>query len=487
MRSGTMTPPGRTSPKPARRSWRRPGGGTACRSISGTGTSWSARPARLARPRTFPEGAKRAAQRVLDEDSLYRDARAEIGRFLDATKPHDAFWESLRQDAERRAAVGAAIATIDLPAYRPLGAGRAGAAEDRTGDPGRRGALRLPPRPDAGRPRDRRPGARPARCARRLRPVRGTRCTSLPKPSWTRSGGASRCPATGDAERRSGTSAGSPNGTSWTRRCGTGWRPSWRRRPTARGRGWNSSQLAREMEALAREYEAVCAEAARQDVPRPLLPEWRGWEERARTFVDDATWALRDADLLEGWEGLTDLPARVGEEHERMAERIRLPAHEEARLDRMLEAETARLRDPDTGHEYEHDWWGQEPLAAGDRLKLAAWREGPGREAVVVWPGAEGGCARGDGVALEWAGSEGLGGVGRRPRARGLGRPAGRRGATSGCGKRRWRAGRRRNRPISRTIAETGSPWATACAGSRSPGPASRGRALRPGWAGRWR
>ena len=104
---------------------------------------------------------------------------------------------------------------------------------------------------------------------------------------------------------------------------------------------------------------------------------------------------------------MTDVPARVAEERERMAERIRLPAHEEARLDRMLEAETARLRDPDAGHAFEHDWWGQEPLAAGDRIKLAAWQDGPGREAVVVWPGAEGGRAKDGRVALEWVGAEG--------------------------------------------------------------------------------
>ena len=90
-----------------------------------------------------------------------------------------------------------------------------------------------------------------------------------------------------------------------------------------------------------------------------------------------------------------------------MGERIRLSAHEEARLDRMLEAETARLRDPDAAHVYEHEWWGREPLAAGDRLQLAEWQDGPGREAVVLWPGVDGGLARGARVALEWAGAEG--------------------------------------------------------------------------------
>ena len=123
--------------------------------------------------------------------------------------------------------------------------------------------------------------------------------------------------------------------------------------------------------------------------------------------MDGAAWALHDAGLLRGWEELTDLPARVAEGLERMGGLVQLSMHEEARLDAMLEAETARLRDPDAALEYEHGWWGQEPLAAGDRLQLAQWRDGPGREAVVLWPGADGGCAAGAMVALEWAGAEG--------------------------------------------------------------------------------
>ncbi|MDE0277080.1 MAG: hypothetical protein OYH76_14390, partial [Defluviicoccus sp.] len=351
-----------------------------------------------------PNGAKQAAERVLDEDGFFREARAEIGGFLDGAARHGAFWESLRQEADRRA--GAAIAMIDLPAYRPLAA--AELALRRTGQAILDDEARYGPhlhRMPEGRETVARALARLDthavcdRCSEALIELAQAELDAVGRGvALSRDGGCRK--AQQDVRRLA-------------RRDELD--EAMRDRLAAelaaqadRAGVWlELLQLAREMEALAREYEAVCAEAAGQDVPRPLLPEWRGWEERARTFVHDATWALRDADLLEGWEELTDLPARVGEELERVEERIRLPAHEEARLERMLEAETARLRDPDAGHEYEHDWWGQEPLAAGDRLELSQRRDGPGREAVVIWPGVEGGRARDAKVALEWAGAEG--------------------------------------------------------------------------------
>ena len=348
-----------------------------------------------------PDGAKRAAKRVLDEDRSCREERADIEAFRDGAKRHGEFWDALRAEAEWRD-----IPTIDLPAYRPLEPPERALRE--TGraildDMARYGPhlVRIPDGPEtvAGALDRLDEHALHDRCADALEELAGTERDAV-----GRGIGLSADAECRKARREVRRLAGED-----------GLDEAMRRRleaelaeQAARAAVWlELLKLAEEMDALAREREEIDEEAARQDVPRPLLAAWRDWEERARAFVENAAWALHDADLLRGWEGLTDLPARVGEERERMGGRVRLPAHEEARLDRMLEAETARLRDPDAAHVYEHGWWGQKPLAAGDRLQLSQWRDGPGREAVVVWPGVDGGRARGARVALEWAGAEG--------------------------------------------------------------------------------
>ena len=353
-----------------------------------------------------PDGAERAAKRVLDHDSACRGARADIETFLDGAARHGEFWDALRRGAERSAGPGGEIPTIDLPAYRPLEASERPLRE--TGqailrDEARYGPhlARIPDGPETVRQALGRLDAHALldRCAEVSETLARTERDAVGRGVALSVDAACR-----KARREARGLAGRDD-----------LEEAMRRRLEAqlaaqadRAAVWlELLLLAREMEARAREYEEACEEAARQDVPRPLVADWRDWEESARTFVHDAIWALHDSDLLRDWAGQTDLPHRVGEELERMEERIRLPVHEVARLDRMLEAETARLRDPDAAHEYGHDWWGQEPLAAGDRLELAKWRDEPGRQAVVVWPGADGGCAPGAMAALEWAGAVG--------------------------------------------------------------------------------
>ncbi|MCY4551949.1 MAG: relaxase domain-containing protein [Defluviicoccus sp.] len=353
-----------------------------------------------------PDGAALVAKRVLDDDRNCRDARAGIDRVLDGEKPHGEYWETLREEKRRRDAAGEAIPTIDLSAYRPLDAperelrktGRTIMDDEERHEPhlaripdGRETVARALARLDAHALLD--------RCAEVSETLGQAERDAVDRGIALSSDAACR-----NARREARGLAGRDDVEEETRDRLEAELAA----QADRAAVWlELLLLAREMEALAREYEDACEEAARQDVPRPLLPEWVDWVERAGRFVDDAAWALHDADLVDGWRELTDLPARIGEELERMEERVRLPAHEEARIDRMLEAETARLRDPEAGHEYGHGWWGQEPLAAGDRLELAAWRDGPGRQAVVIWPGADGGCASGAMVALEWAGAEG--------------------------------------------------------------------------------
>ena len=347
----------------------------------------------LAETPGVPDGAERAAKRVLDDDESCREARAHIDRFLDGAKTHGEFWETLRDEAQRRGAAGEAIPTIDLPAYRPLDAperalrktGRTIMDDEARYDPplaripdGRETVAGGLGRLDAHALLD--------RCAEVSETLGQAEQDAVDRGIALSSDAACR-----NARREARGLAGRDDVEEETRDR----LEAELAEQADRAAVWlDLLLLARETEALAHEYEEVSAEAARQDVPRPLLPEWGDWEERAGTFVEDAAWALHDADLVDGWRELTDLPARIGEELERMEERVRLPAHEEARLDRMLEAETARLRDPEAGHEYGHGWWG--PGTAGG-----------GR------PARTGGMAR---RARQASGGD-MAGRGRRPRA----------------------------------------------------------------------
>ena len=161
-------------------------------------------------------------------------------------------------------------------------------------------------------------------------------------------------------------------------------------------------RLFREMEELEREYGELEEHAARQEVPRTLLPESPAWQERNRTFEEDARWALYDEDLPRNWQSLTDAPERIVEGIERARERQRIPELEADQIAEMVATELARLRDPDAAHTFSRDWWGQEPLVAGDRIRARQWEGGPGREAVVRLPGQNGGCAPEDVLVLEW-------------------------------------------------------------------------------------
>ena len=192
----------------------------------------------LAQTPDVPVGAKRAAQLVLDEDRLWRGARAEIVEFLDGARPHGEFWETLQREAQRLAGGAEAIPAIDLPSYRPLTTVEQVLRETderswtrgRVTNPISRGSR------TAGRPSGRRSdGSTRTPCWTAAR----TRWKSLREPSGTRWAAASGCRPTRRAAARGAPPAASPSGTIWTRRCAIGWRPSWPNRPTARRYGWS--------------------------------------------------------------------------------------------------------------------------------------------------------------------------------------------------------------------------------------------------------
>ena len=164
----------------------------------------------------------------------------------------------------------------------------------------------------------------------------------------------------------------------------------------------------REIEHLFREAEALNAlylqledRAAREDVPRSLLPEWSALQERSRQFEDDARWVMDDR--IQDYRQLRPDAFQGIEEGLRLArERRIVPELEDGRIAAMVSAEMARLRDPGVAHAFDRPWKAAEPLLAGDRIRLQLKKDGPQLEAVVRQPGWTGGCSRHDMVELEW-------------------------------------------------------------------------------------
>ena len=159
-------------------------------------------------------------------------------------------------------------------------------------------------------------------------------------------------------------------------------------------------QLLRDMGALEEQYGELQERAAREEIPRSLLPEWQEWRENNRQFEEDARWTLYDDDLVENWQGHPDILDSIEEGSRRARERI--PERDTEQIAEMVATELVRLRDPNAEHAFSREWWSGEPLVAGDRLLLRHPPGGPTREAVVLGPGWSGGCASEDVLTLEW-------------------------------------------------------------------------------------
>ena len=160
--------------------------------------------------------------------------------------------------------------------------------------------------------------------------------------------------------------------------------------------------LFREAEALDTRYRQLEERAAREDVPRSMLTEWQALQERSHRFEKAAHWALID-DRIQDYRQIRPDTFQGIEEGLRLArERRRIPDLEDGRIAEMVGAELARLRDPGAGHAFTRSWAAQEPLLAGDRIRLQLTDDGPQPEAVVRQPGWTGGRTRHDMVELEW-------------------------------------------------------------------------------------
>ena len=160
--------------------------------------------------------------------------------------------------------------------------------------------------------------------------------------------------------------------------------------------------LFREAEALDTRYRQLVERAAREDVPRSMLTEWQALQERSHRFEKAAHWALMDDRIQDYRQRRPDTFQGIEEGLRLARERRDIPDLEDARIAAMVGAELARLRDPGVEHAFTRSWAAQEPLLAGDRIRLQLTDDGPQPEAVVRQPGWTGGRTRHDMVELEW-------------------------------------------------------------------------------------
>ena len=351
----------------------------------------------LAQRKGLPEGAAEAAKRVLDYDSSCKAVES----FFKGAEQHRERWDTLQKETGRRAQQNPDDSIVDLPDYSPLSESERGLREtgkailenEQTYGP----LLRRIPE---GRERI---GSSLNRLERHG--LLDEFVDTMGRLGETERSAVERSISSLDDNACRGATAAAER-LAKERELEEAARARLEAEldaQAARATQWlELLRLFREMEELEREYGELEEHAAHQEVPRTLLPESPAWQERNRTFEEDARWALYDEDLSRSWQSLTDAPERIGEGLERAPERQRIPELEADQIAEMVTTELARLRDPDAAHTFSRDWWGQEPLAAGDRIRVMQWEGGPGREAMVCWPGPGGGCSPHDVLALEW-------------------------------------------------------------------------------------
>ena len=97
-----------------------------------------------------------------------------------------------------------------------------------------------------------------------------------------------------------------------------------------------------------------------------------------------------------------DMLDRIEERLRLARERERIPALEDGRIADLVGAELARLRDPGAEHAFTEAWSGQEPLLAGERIRLRPSDDGRNSRRWCAGPDGPAGALPGDMVELEW-------------------------------------------------------------------------------------
>ncbi len=355
----------------------------------------------LAQREGLPRAAAQAAERVLDYDRECRKGRAAVEGFFEHATEHRKRWDALREETRRRAGQDPDVSIADLAGYRPLS--KFAREVRRTGERIRRSPKTYGPHLD--RVRD--GGERLASALELLERHR-------PLDRFVEVMGRLEATARGAVGREVLPFHDDAHGAAIAEAVRLAREPDLeeaaRRRlegaldeHAARAAEWlDIERLLREMEEIERDYRGLEEKAAREEVPMSLLAEWPGWREKNRRFAENARWVLQDDDLLEHRKCRPDVFHRVAEGLRRARDRERVPELEADRIAEIVGAELARLRDSDARHVFSREWWGGDPLVAGDRLRLRRWSDGPKSDSVVRHPGRSGGCAPEDVLELEW-------------------------------------------------------------------------------------
>ena len=341
------------------------------------------------------EGAERAAERVLEYDRRWRTVES----FFERAREHGERWDALQEETERRVRRDPEFSIVDLPEYGPLSEFARGVRETGTAIRDNEESYRH----QLDRARDGRKGFASAlkRLEGHVSLDRFVAVMDRLAETKRSAQGRSILPFQDDAYNEAIGEAKSLAQESELEDAA-------RRRLQAEldkyaclAEQWLViEQLLRDMGTLEEQYGELQERAAREEIPRTLLPEWPEWREQNRRFEEDARWTLYDDDLVENWQSYPDILDSIEEGFRRARERI--PERDTEQIAEMVATELARLRDPDAEHAFSREWWGGEPLVAGDRLLLRQPPGGPTREAVVLGPGWSGGCASEDVLTLEW-------------------------------------------------------------------------------------
>ena len=157
----------------------------------------------------------------------------------------------------------------------------------------------------------------------------------------------------------------------------------------------------RESEYLDQEFKNLEMLALAEDLPLAVLDGWCEWEALADTFVGAVRCERYDNEARREWKGREEEFEKFSATLEELNARLAIPKVEKERVEALIADELTVFCDANACCAFTRRWWGQEPLLAGERVRVESG-DGAGLEAVVRSPGRGGGCTAKDELELEW-------------------------------------------------------------------------------------